>query len=133
MPVTQAGDRGVGLAPASKSGQKQKVVERSWAPFVAAWMRQSRRGRYVCDVDHDGRSSLSLFLPVDCRRMGLGGIPMGATIEAVGLRQDPETATQSGVVCIFCGLPTPVRASSEGTFATHLRRPSTRVSLVRCE
>ena len=58
---------------------------------------------------------------------------MGATIEAVGLRQDPETATQSGVVCIFCGLPTPVRASSEGTFATHLRRPSTRVSLVRCE
>ena len=63
----------------------------------------------------------------------MGGIPMGATIEAVGLRQDPETATQSGVVCIFCGLPTPVRASSEGTFATHLRRPSTRVSLVRCE
>lgn len=58
---------------------------------------------------------------------------MGATIEAVGPMQHPEAATRSGVVCIFCGLPTPARASSEGTFATHLPRPITRVSLVRCE
>jgi len=60
---------------------------------------------------------------------------MGAMIEAVELRQDTETATRSGVVCIFCGLPTPARASSEGAFATHAPRPrpNTRVSLVRCE
>lgn len=58
---------------------------------------------------------------------------MGAMIAAVELRQETETATRSSVVCIFCGLPTPTRAASEGTFATHAPRPNTRVSLVRCE
>jgi hypothetical protein len=58
---------------------------------------------------------------------------MGAIIEAVQVNQHPETATHSGVVCIFCGLPTPVQTSGEGTSATHAPRPNRRVSIVRCE
>jgi hypothetical protein len=56
---------------------------------------------------------------------------MGAIIEAVQTSQHPDTAAHNGVVCIFCGLPTPVRTSGEGTSATHEPRPH-RVSIVRC-
>jgi hypothetical protein len=58
---------------------------------------------------------------------------MGAIIEAVQTTEHPETATHNGVVCIFCGLPTPVQTSGEGTSATHSPRPNRRVSIVRCE
>jgi hypothetical protein len=58
---------------------------------------------------------------------------MGAIIEAFQVNQHPETATHSGVVCIFCGLPTPVHTSGEGTLATHVPRANHRVSIVRCE
>jgi hypothetical protein len=58
---------------------------------------------------------------------------MGAIIEAVQVNQNPETGTHSGVVCIFCGLPTPVQSSGEGTFAAHVPRANRRFSIVRCE
>ena len=58
---------------------------------------------------------------------------MTAAIEAVQLSQRPEAATHSGVICIFCGRPTPAPASCEGTLAAHVGRPNRRVSIVRCE
>jgi hypothetical protein len=58
---------------------------------------------------------------------------MGATIEAIEVSQHPGTTTHSGVVCIFCGLPTPVQTAREGTFTTDVFRLDRRVSLVRCE
>jgi hypothetical protein len=58
---------------------------------------------------------------------------MGATIEAVQVSQHSESATQSGVVCIFCGLPTPVQTAREGTFTTDVFQLDRRVSIVRCE
>ena len=58
---------------------------------------------------------------------------MGASVEAVQLSQRPETATHRGVMCIFCGLPTPVQESHEGTAPTDAPRRNRRVSIVRCE
>ena len=69
---------------------------------------------------------------------------MGAIIEAVQTSQHPETTAQRGVVCIFCGLPTPVQTPGEKTSATLPSRPDLRglqvqpapghrLSLVRCE
>jgi hypothetical protein len=85
----------------------------------------------MCDLGHVERLSLSLHLPPDCGTIAVGDIPMGATMEAVQPIQYPEIATHAGVVCIFCGLPTPVRTRRDGISATHL--PCPRVAIVRCE
>jgi hypothetical protein len=58
---------------------------------------------------------------------------MRVTIEAVELRQRPEVATHRGVVCIFCGLPTPMQDSREGTAPRDAPRLNRRVEIVRCE
>ena len=58
---------------------------------------------------------------------------MGAISEAVQIRQHADTAAHSGVVCIFCGLPTPVQTCGEGTSATLPPRPNRRLSIIRCE
>ena len=58
---------------------------------------------------------------------------MGAIMEALQISQIPETEMHSGVVCIFCGLPTPVQTSREGTVATNVPRNNHRVSIVRCD
>ena len=69
---------------------------------------------------------------------------MGAIIEAVQTSQHRGTTAHKGVVCIFCGLPTRVQTSGEGTSATHEPRPDLpglelqpvpgrRLSIVRCE
>ena len=54
---------------------------------------------------------------------------MCATIAAVGVSQNSEAITQE-VTCIFCGLQTPIPASSAGKFASHLPR---HLAIVRCE
>lgn len=46
---------------------------------------------------------------------------MGAIIEAVQTSQHPDAAAHNGVVCIFCGLLTPVQVAADH-----------RVSIVRC-
>ena len=56
-------------------------------------------------------------------------VAMGDNIEAVIVSQKLETITRKGVTCIFCGLPTPVPASSPRKFSSHL--PS-HISIVRC-
>jgi hypothetical protein len=59
---------------------------------------------------------------------------MGATVEAIQVSQYPESATHRGVVCIFCGLPTPVQESREGAVrTTQIPRANRRTSIVRCE
>jgi len=58
---------------------------------------------------------------------------MGSVIEQVDLSRDSEAPSHSGVTCIFCGLPTPVRVTSQKVLATYPPRPSSRVSIVRCE
>ena len=58
---------------------------------------------------------------------------MGAIMEALQVSQTPETATHSGVVCIFCGLPTPVQTCHKDTGTTSTSRDNRRVSIVRCE
>jgi hypothetical protein len=58
---------------------------------------------------------------------------MSASVQAVQLSQQPETETHSGVVCIFCGLPTPVQDSREGAAPRDVLCPNRRVMLVRCE
>jgi hypothetical protein len=55
---------------------------------------------------------------------------MAANSEAVILSQTRETITRKEVTCIFCGLPTPVPASSPSKFASHVPR---HISIVRCE
>jgi hypothetical protein len=54
---------------------------------------------------------------------------MDANIEAVIVSQKLETITRNEVTCIFCGLPTPVPASSPSKFASHVPR---HISIVRC-
>ncbi len=58
---------------------------------------------------------------------------MGPITEAVQTNERPDTATHNGVVCIFCGLPTPVQTSREGAATTNATRSNHRVSIIRCE
>ena len=55
---------------------------------------------------------------------------MCANIEAVFVSQKLETINSKEVICIFCGLPTPVPASSPRKFANHVPR---HISIVRCK
>jgi hypothetical protein len=58
---------------------------------------------------------------------------MGATIEAVIADQNPEIMTRSEVICIFCGLATPVPASGPRVRASHVARKTSGISIVRCD
>jgi len=58
---------------------------------------------------------------------------MGVRIEEVEFSQDFKAAAHSGVTCIFCGLPTPVRATEQKPAETCPSRPTSHISIVRCE
>jgi hypothetical protein len=58
---------------------------------------------------------------------------MEAIIEAIEVSRDSELGVQTGVTCIFCGLPTPVRAATRKAFEMHLPQPMSHISIVRCE
>lgn len=58
---------------------------------------------------------------------------MAAIVEEVEVSGDFAATAHSGVTCIFCGLPTPVRATAPKAFETHLSHPASHVSIVRCE
>ena len=55
---------------------------------------------------------------------------MVAGIEAVTASQKLETITRKEVTCIFCGLPTPVPASSPSQSASHV---PPHIFIVRCK
>ena len=54
---------------------------------------------------------------------------MGSPTETFTTRQNPVTITCDEVACIFCGLPTPVPASSPSKFANRSPR---HILIVRC-
>jgi hypothetical protein len=58
---------------------------------------------------------------------------MGATIEVVIADQNPETMTRREVICIFCGLATPVPVSSPRARASHGARKTSGILIVRCD
>lgn len=58
---------------------------------------------------------------------------MGPMVEADEPSQGSEVRSHAGVTCIFCGLPTPVRAVALKPHATDLSTPVRHVSIVRCE
>jgi hypothetical protein len=55
---------------------------------------------------------------------------MDTNIETAIVSQKLETITRKEVTCIYCGLPTPVPASSPSKFASHVPR---RIFIVRCK
>ena len=58
---------------------------------------------------------------------------MGAAVEAVKAVQNSATITRREVICIFCGLPTPVSALGPSGRASREARNTSGISIVRCE
>ena len=55
---------------------------------------------------------------------------MDTNIETAIVSQKLETITRKEVTCIYCGLPTPVPASSPSKFASHV---PPHIFIVRCK